>query len=164
VAENTDCRSVFGRGTVVGVMEIPLLGALETAVLDFLWDRGTSEARDVHRALGEPRELSLSTIQSTLERLHRKRLLMRERIGHAYRYAPTLSRTEFRARAMAEAAGDLRTAESAGVLAAFVDLVARTDGETLEALAKIVESAQEERAGRERAHARAKGVKSPGRA
>jgi predicted transcriptional regulator len=137
-------------------MEIPVLGELESAVLEFLWDHGTSEAKDVHRELGEPRAITLSTIQSTLERLHRKRLLMRERVSHAYRYAPTLSRTEFRARAMAEAAGDLRAAESAGVLAAFVDLVARTDKDTLQALAKLVESAQSERA--------AKGPKPAGRA
>lgn len=126
-------------------MEIPALGELEMAVLEFLWAHGTSEAKDVHRALGEEREITLSTIQSTLERLHRKRLLMREKVSHAFRYATVLTRSEFRARAMAEAAGNLREADSNGVLAAFVDLVARSDKHALDELARIVERAQEER-------------------
>ncbi|MDP3277778.1 MAG: BlaI/MecI/CopY family transcriptional regulator [Deltaproteobacteria bacterium] len=123
-------------------MGLPILGELETATLEYLWDHGTRDARDVHEAVGAPREITLSTIQSTLERLHRKRLLMRERLGHAYRYAPMLSRMAFRAQAMAEAAGDLKAAESAGVLAAFVDLVARTDRQSLAALAQHIEDAQ----------------------
>jgi len=126
-------------------MDIPALGELENAVLEFLWEHGTSEAKDVHRALGAQREITLSTIQSTLERLHRKKLLMREKVSHAYRYATVLTRSEFRARAMAEAAGDLREADSNGVLAAFVDLVARSDKKALAELARIVERAQEAR-------------------
>ena len=120
-------------------MEIPLLGELETAVMEYLWTRGVSEARDVHRDLGEKRDITLSTIQSTLERLHRKRLLMRERVSHAYRYAPALTRAEFRAHAMADAAG---------VMAAFVDLVAKTDGRKLDELATLVEAARARRKGR----------------
>jgi predicted transcriptional regulator len=126
-------------------MDIPALGELENAVLEFLWEHGTSEAKDVHRALGAQREITLSTIQSTLERLHRKKLLMREKVSHAYRYAPLLTRSEFRARAMAEAAGDLREADANGVLAAFVDLVAKSDKNALAELARIVERAQEGR-------------------
>lgn len=126
-------------------MDIPALGELENAVLEFLWEHGTSEAKDVHRALGAQREITLSTIQSTLERLHRKKLLMREKVSHAYRYATVLTRSEFRARAMAEAAGDLREADANGVLAAFVDLVARSDKNALAELARIVERAQEGR-------------------
>lgn len=128
-------------------MEIPVLGDLELAVLECLWDRGVLETRDVFEAVGVPRQITLSTIQSTVERLHRKRLLLRDRFGHSYRYAPAMSRAEFRARGMASAAGDLRDAASAGVLAAFVDLVARTDRHKLDELARIVEEARARRKG-----------------
>ncbi|MFO0646448.1 MAG: BlaI/MecI/CopY family transcriptional regulator [Polyangiales bacterium] len=126
-------------------MEIPLLGDLEMSVLEHLWAHGTVDAKDVHRVIGEPRDITLSTIQSTLERLHRKRLLIRERVGHAYRYAPALSRAEFRARAMASAGGDLKGADAAGVLAAFVDLVARADTRKLDQLAELVAAARAQR-------------------
>jgi predicted transcriptional regulator len=126
-------------------MRLPVLGELELAVLEHIWQCGVCETRDVHDALGVPRQITLSTIQSTLERLHRKRLLLRERFGHAYRYAAAQTRAEFRARAMASAAGDLKNAEGAGVLAAFVDLVARTDQGRLEELAQLVERARSAR-------------------
>lgn len=54
-------------------MDLPLLGELETAVLEHLWEHGVTEAKDLHRQLGSPRGITLSTIQSALERLHRKR-------------------------------------------------------------------------------------------
>lgn len=123
-------------------MEVPILGELETAVLEFLWTHGTSEAKDVHRAVGSERAITLSTIQSTLERLHRKQLLHRERVSHAYRYAAACTRAEFRAQAMASAAGDLKGAEAAGVMAAFVALVAETDQRKLDELAELVANAR----------------------
>jgi predicted transcriptional regulator len=123
-------------------MEVPVLGELEQSVLEYLWAHGTSEAKAVHRAVGIARDITLSTIQSTLERLHRKRLLTRERVSHAYHYAAAYSRAEFRAHAMASAAGDLKSADAAGVMAAFVALVEQTDGKTLEHLASLVSDAR----------------------
>lgn len=122
-------------------MDVPILGELETAVLDDLWDHGVSEAKAVHDRLAA-RGITLNTIQSTLERLHRKDLLDREKVSHAYRYTPRISRAEFRANAMAVAAGDLKSAESAGALAAFIDLVARTDRKRLDDLAALVDAAR----------------------
>jgi predicted transcriptional regulator len=125
---------------------LPLLGELETAVLEHLWDHGAADARDVQRRLGEARGITLNTIQSTLERLHRKLLLLREKHGHAYRYAPAVTREGFRARAIADAAGELRGAAAEGVIAAFVELAARADGANLDRLARVVEAARTRRA------------------
>ncbi len=129
-------------------MKIPLLGELEMSALELLWQRGTADAKEVHSAIGVSRSITLSTIQSTLERLNRKRLLMRERVGHAYHYAPVLGRAEFRAHAMANALSDLRGADAAGVMAAFVDLVARTDRTKLDDLEKIIGRARDKRQAR----------------
>lgn len=126
-------------------MQIPVLGELETAVLEFIWSHGAAEVKDVHRELGTARNITLNTIQSTLERLHRKRLLARERIGHAYRYAALVSRNEFRARAVAGLAGTLRGAEGAGVIAAFVDLAARADKKNLDRLEQLIAQARTRR-------------------
>ena len=135
------------RDTLV-TMQIPQLGELETAVLEFVWSHGAVEVKDVHRTLGTARNITLNTIQSTLERLHRKRLLARERIGHAYRYAAVISRDEFRARAVAGLAGTLRGAEGAGVIAAFVDLAARADKRNLDRLEALIAEARTRRGGR----------------
>ena len=118
-------------------METPLLGALELAVLEHLWAAGTTDAKALHAAVGARRGITLSTIQSTLERLHRKRLLIRERVGHAFRYAPALGRAEFHARAMVAAAGDLRAPGAGAVLAAFVEQLAKADARSVERLAEL---------------------------
>ena len=121
---------------------LPRLGALETAVLRHLWARGAAEARAVHASLPEARDITLSTVQSTLERLHRKGLLLREKVGHAFRYAPAVSREQFQARAIADAAGDLRGPAAEGVLAALVDVVARVDRANLDRLARALAAAR----------------------
>src|SRR4051794_29736388 len=124
---------------------LPLLGDLELAVLDFVWANREVDVRDVHGDIGLAREISVSTIQSTLERLHRKGLLSRERVSHAFRYKPVLSREEFRARAVAVAAGELRGAAAAGVLAAFVDIAAKADHQNLDRLEALVREARARR-------------------
>ena len=129
-------------------MQLPQLGELEQAVLEYVWDRGTVDAKDVHRDLGLSRNITLNTIQSTVERLHRKRLLIRERVGHAYQYAPAISRDQYRARAIAAVAGELKGAEAAGVLAAFVELAARVDHKNLDRLEGLVAAARNRRGSR----------------
>lgn len=119
-----------------------MLGALESAVLAWMWQHGNGATRELHGSVGAQRGITLSTIQSTVERLHRKGLLRRERVGHAYRYAPSLSRAEFRARALERFTEDLEGPDASGVLAAFVDLVARARGRRLDELARLVEAAR----------------------
>jgi predicted transcriptional regulator len=126
---------------------LPQLGELELAVLDYAWTHEEVDAKAVHRALGVSRKITLNTIQSTVERLHRKGLLSRERISHAYKYRPTFTRDAFRARAAAEAAGQLRGADAQGVLAAFVDLAMQADGANLDRLEAIIVAARARRGG-----------------
>ena len=58
-----------------------VLGRLEIAVLERLWDAGPADVAAMHAAVGEPRGLARNTIQSTLERLARKELAEGRKIG-----------------------------------------------------------------------------------
>lgn len=115
------------------------------AVLELAWSAHVIDVKEAHRRLGEPRGITSNTVQSTLERLFRKGLLARERIGHAYRYSPTLSRDEFRAQAAAQAVGELRGAQASGVLAAFVEIAAKADRKNLDRLEAILSRARARR-------------------
>jgi hypothetical protein len=55
-----------------GPVRPPLLGELETAVMNHLWSGGDGEAKAVHAALGKRRGITLNTLQSTLKRLFEK--------------------------------------------------------------------------------------------
>lgn len=120
------------------MLRIPRLGALEMAVLELTWDLQVVDVKEAYRRLGQPRGITSNTVQSALERLFRKGLLTRQRISHAYAYAPQLTRDEFRARAAAQAVGELRGAQASGVLAAFVEIAAQADRANLDRLEAIL--------------------------
>src|SRR5690606_38264171 len=70
----------------------PSLGSLEVQVLQHLWAApGPVDARSAHEALAG-RTITLSTVQVTLERLHRKGLVARHKVGRAYHYTASVSR------------------------------------------------------------------------
>jgi predicted transcriptional regulator len=81
-------------------------GELEAVIMDRIWDRdpGTSTTvRDVFDQLTAERDIAYTTVMSTMDNLHSKGWLARERDGKAYRYWATLSREEHSARLMREA-------------------------------------------------------------
>lgn len=121
---------------------LPVLGELELAVLEHLWEARESDVAGTHAAVGSAR--SMNTVGSALERLHRKGLAERWKVSHAYRYRAAIEREAFHARRMLEAAGGAEAVADAGLLAAFVDEVARVDASTLARLAAIVAARREE--------------------
>jgi len=102
---------------------MPDLGVRELAVLQCLWDHGRSSAQDVLDHLGGD-EVTLSTIQSTLERLTRKGLLDREKHGRAYRYCARYSRTELIGRLIRDIAEDMAGGDLAPMMSGFAEYVA----------------------------------------
>jgi predicted transcriptional regulator len=88
------------------------LGDLEQAVLEALWalDRAGdgshgASGREVHAALAD-RALAYTTVMTVLDRLARKDVVVKERDGRAYRYAPRRTRAEMTAELMREALDD----------------------------------------------------------
>src|SRR5882757_9816609 len=79
-------------------------GDLEAVVIDRLWNReGRTTVRSVFEELSAEREIAYTTVMSTMDNLHRKGWLARERQGKAFLYWPTLTRAEYSARLMRDA-------------------------------------------------------------
>jgi predicted transcriptional regulator len=102
---------------------VPDLGEREMDVLEVLWSRGDSSAQEVRESL-TGKSISLSTVQSTLERLHRKTLLEREKVGRAYRYRTRLTRTQLIGGLLRDLAEDVAGGDVAPMLSGFLDYVA----------------------------------------
>jgi predicted transcriptional regulator len=78
-------------------------GELEAVVMDRIWDRdGTTTVREIFDELAAEREIAYTTVMSTMDNLHTKGWLARERDGKAYRYWPTLTREQHSAQLMRE--------------------------------------------------------------
>lgn len=118
--------------------KLPQLGELELAVLEHLWSTRDADVHETHAAVGKRRGISPNTVGSALERLHKKGLLKRVKVSHAYRYEASLDRETFQARKLVEAAGGLRALGESGLLAAFVELVADSDDQALVELERLV--------------------------
>ena len=83
------------------------MGELEQAVLEALWDLDAgsgASGRQVHERLAG-RDLAYTTVMTVLDRLVGKDVVVREREGRAFRYAPRRTRAEMIAELMHEALG-----------------------------------------------------------
>lgn len=105
-----------------GRARIPDLGEREMAVMEVLWTTSRASAQEVRDRLAV--SISLSTVQSTLERLHRKRLVGRRKEGRAYGYWPLLSRAQLIGGLLRDLAQDVAGGDLAPMLSGFVDYVA----------------------------------------
>jgi predicted transcriptional regulator len=123
----------------------PTLGRLERRVLEHLWSAGEADVIETHAAVGARSGISANTVGSALERLHRKGLLSRRKVSHAYRYQPALTRDEFLARQVIAGAGGLGSLTRQGLLASFVDIVARTDREALREMERLIAEKRREK-------------------
>ena len=109
-------------------------GELEAVLMHRIWDHGGPlTVRDLFDELREERNIAYTTVMSTMDNLHRKGWLARERDGKAYRYTPVATREEYSARLMREAMAAAGDTEA--VLSHFV---AQMDGSESEALRAVL--------------------------
>lgn len=114
------------------------LGKLESAVMDVVWVRFPATARDVCDQMRGSEERAYTTIMTTMDRLHRKGMLRREKDGLAWRYSPALSKAEFEKALADELAAEILQAHGELALSAFVDAAARVDESLLERLTQLI--------------------------
>ena len=67
------------------------LAPLELDCMNALWPLGEATVREVHEAVAEYRPRAYTTIMTILDRLARKGVVTRRKIGRAYLYRPNLT-------------------------------------------------------------------------
>ena len=83
------------------------LGDLEAAVMDVIWR--ADEPQTVRQVLEQVRRkppLAYTTIQTVMDNLHRKTVLLRRREGRAFAYWPAKQRADYMADLMDELLSD----------------------------------------------------------
>jgi predicted transcriptional regulator len=100
--------------------------------MDRMWSRDSAiptTVRELFDELATERNIAYTTVMSTMDNLHTKGWLARERDGKAYRYWPTLSREQHSARLMREALDGGGSPEL--VLQHFVEQIGAEESERL---------------------------------
>src|SRR5262245_66252590 len=126
-----------------------LLGPLEWRTLEALWAREQpASVRDLIDAFPE---IAYTTLMTTLDRLHRKGVLGREKSGRAFVYQPRLGRTEFESARAADAfrfALERNGGSLAPLVSSLIDVVGDRDRELLDELESLVEARRGDKARR----------------
>ncbi|GAA2559202.1 BlaI/MecI/CopY family transcriptional regulator [Mycolicibacterium diernhoferi] len=117
-------------------------GDLEATVMDRVWGREDGvTVREVFEELCDARQIAYTTVLSTLDNLHRKGWVRREREGKAYRYWATMTREQRSANLMRAAFQTGGRPEA--VLAFFVEQM--SDEESAQLKAALRSSATQKR-------------------
>ncbi|HXZ13014.1 MAG TPA: BlaI/MecI/CopY family transcriptional regulator [Candidatus Sulfotelmatobacter sp.] len=78
------------------------LAPLELDCLNTLWPMGEGTVREIRDALAARRPRAYTTIMTIMDRLARKGVVERQKVGRAYRYRPNLSAEDARAHALSQ--------------------------------------------------------------
>jgi len=115
------------------------LGSLESQLMERTWERGEISVRDLHIEFAS---LAYTTVMTTLDRLYKKGMLNRRKVGKAFYYAAALTETEYRERLTQHLFGMAFNDGSNhhAVLSCFVDAVSETDEQMLDKLDQLVKA------------------------
>ena len=111
----------------------PVLGERELDVMKILWRGSALSAQEVLQVSGEIK-LSLSTIQSTLERLYRKELVSRQKTGRFYLYRATVSRSAIISQLLGDIAEQFSEGDMAPMISGFISFIGQEASEDCDAL------------------------------
>lgn len=100
-----------------------VLGELESAVMEILWAKPEQSVNEVEERLREKRDIAHTTVLTTLDRMHRKGYLTREKQAKAFVYSPQYTRDEFERTMAQEVLGALIGHSAETALSTFVDLI-----------------------------------------
>jgi predicted transcriptional regulator len=116
------------------------LGSLERDVLERVWQRGESSVRDVCARM-EP-TVAYTTVMTTMDRLFKKGLLSRRKVGRAFVYNATATRDELEGAVAAELVQGLLQrggSEPLPILSSLVDAVSEQDRTLLDELERLIQ-------------------------
>lgn len=113
-----------------------VLGELEMRLMELVWEEHPISVRAACDRLGGKQ--AYTTIMTTMDRLHKKRLLRRHKDGNAFLYEPAIDRAEYQRRVVEAALTPLMEQGATPVLAAFVEVAAELDESNLAELQRLI--------------------------
>ncbi len=123
------------------------LGELELCVMEYIWQHPGLDAKQITSNLALQHPSKLSTVQSTLERLVRKRFLTRKKRGHAFKYFPQMTRGELLGSLMRDVISLLHDGNTDTILSSFVNVADTIDETGLDELEALIDRKRREKEG-----------------
>ncbi|MBI2469775.1 MAG: BlaI/MecI/CopY family transcriptional regulator [Planctomycetes bacterium] len=117
-----------------------VLGALETDIMEALWNRGESCVKDILDAFSSGRDTSYSTVITVTNRMVKKGLLKKRKVGKAFFYKPAYTREEFFEVVSKKMVEGVSGFSFQSAMVHFVDYMSRMNPDKIEYFSKLIES------------------------
>jgi predicted transcriptional regulator len=114
----------------------PVLGDLQAQIMSAMWRLEAATVEEVRSALPTRYRGAYNTVQTVLNRLADRGLLIRRRRGNAIEYRPKLTEAEFLSRSIASTLAGASSGARQAVLAQLVDGLDEQQLDELRRLAK----------------------------
>ncbi len=114
------------------------VGELELLVLSVLWRISHGDVKTVCKELPSTKAPTLNTVQSTLERLYKKKLVTRQKHRHAFIYQAKVSRSELMGKLLGDVLDILHDGQMETILSSFVSVAANLDDDALDRLEELI--------------------------
>lgn len=121
-----------------------LLGDLEYAIMEVVWQRGRVTVREVATELTRHRALAYTTVMTVMSRLAEKGILRQHRVGRAYEYEAAFSPEQLAAEAAKRKIRSLLEDFGPLAMTAFIDQVGQVDPEQLQRLAQLAQDSDDD--------------------
>ena len=115
------------------------LGELEKAALQFFWEYGDADAKQVYAYFEPKRGGTLNTIQSTLDRLYKKGLLKRHKTGYAYVYQAEKTKDDFIGELFVDLTKDFFESPESALHAAFSSISSSLSDKEISELEALID-------------------------
>jgi len=115
------------------------LGVLERQVMNVVWEAGEINVREACERLGAA--VAYTTVMTTMDRLFKKRLLARRKVGRAFVYAAAATRDQLEGAVASELVQSLlqqHGGEPLPLLSSLVDAVSDRDRALLDDLERLI--------------------------
>ena len=120
------------------------LGELERFTMEELWSGGEMSGTELNDRLGKKLGIQHNTLLTVLERLVKKGLIAKRKVGKFSIYRPILKREEFAAKVAGPLLNELLEFSSYSAMVSFVRQ-ASADPEKLNQLKKLIKDAEKEK-------------------
>lgn len=117
-----------------------VLGTLEKDIMEVLWKRGEASVKDILDTLPGDRNISYSTVITVTNRMTKKGLLKKRKMGKAYFYEALYDKEEFYEIVSKKVVEGVSEFSLKSAIVHFVDYMSQMEPEKMEYFSKLIES------------------------
>lgn len=117
-----------------------VLGTLEKEIMEALWNREEGSVKDVLDALPPGKDTSYSTVITVTNRMAKKGLLTKRKMGKAYLYKPAYTKEQFLETVSKKIVEGVSGISLDSALVHFVDYMAKVEPDKMDYFSQLIES------------------------